>query len=132
MRVRKLGNHKSIIADDPNGHETGGVSVESKRIGRRPVTVRNIGNEIIMSVNEPDSDLLLNLLEKIANAKGVDPMVLEPLGDRIDTDALRLAVESATIPLTIELTVYGCDVAIERSTGGDVSITATEHTGGDV
>lgn len=67
-----------------------------------------------------DNWIALSVLEAVSDARGVDPMSLPPLGDRIDGDALQQVVESASVDLEIVLSVYGCRVEIDDQ--GNVAV----------
>lgn len=60
-------------------------------------------------------DLLLSILEPIAEKKGVTPMELPPLGRAIDVDALHRLIES-TDDVAVTFYFAGCEVDIR---GGD-------------
>lgn len=52
------------------------------------------------------------LIEKLADARGIDPMELPPLGRAIDLEALDRLVDSANSALAVSFSVDGHDVTV--------------------
>lgn len=73
-----------------------------------------------MKSERGDNWIALSVLEAVSDARGVDPMALPPLGDRIDADALQQVVESASVDLEIVLSIYDCRVEIDDQ--GNVAV----------
>lgn len=73
------------------------------------------------------------VVDAVAEAKGVDPLELEPLYTVVDPDALnnmfRPAVGSASSALELSFSMEGCEVVVRGD--GEVAVTPPAETDGE-
>lgn len=95
-------------------------------------TTGNLGETV--RTNSGDEDVSVTVVKAVADAKGVDPLDLDPLCDSIELDALDRIFDpafagSSVTELSFE--VDGCEVLVRGS--GEVVVTpATTATEGEV
>lgn len=71
-------------------------------------------------VTDSPTRVLLDLLYAIGEARDEDPTELTPIGTLLDPDALGRFVASTSVPTTITLGLYDCQVEID--TDGSITV----------
>ena len=77
-----------------------------------------------------DETLVMRVVDAVADAKGVDPLELEPLHESIDLEALDAIFSTADGRSAVELSfsVAGCEVVVRGP--DDISVTPLVHQSG--
>lgn len=69
-------------------------------------------NEKATNVFNSADRVSIRLVEQLADAEGLDPSDLPPLGQAIDLEALDTLIESTTSTLTVTFSVNGYDALV--------------------
>lgn len=69
-------------------------------------------NEKATNVFNSADRVSIRLVEQLADAEGLDPRDLPPLGQAIDLEALDTLIESTTSTLTVTFSVNGYDALV--------------------
>ena len=77
-----------------------------------------------------DETLVTAVVEAVADAKGVDPLELEPLYESVDPEALEAIFSTADGRSAVELSfsVAGCEVVVRGP--DEISVTPLAHQSG--
>lgn len=120
----------AVDSYDPNGtadDETSGTpSDESIGVSRDGPTGVASGES---NVSTSDESIGTAVVSAVADAKGVDPLDLDPLYDVIDADAVDAIFSEADGSSSLELrfSMAGCDVVVHGA--GEVSVTPPTRQG---
>lgn len=82
------------------------------------------GSDNAMQNDRETPPIVVEIVESVADARGIEVDALRPLGYSLDPDALERLIDSSTVPVEVSFELYGCTVHVDAD--GNVDARPTD------